>query len=348
MKKNQNVSRRNFLKKSGTGAGLLGLGTYSSNLFANKTAPGSPYIPQEKISPREVRVMSIVKSGIEDQDIVKAMIERMRIMALYKPDIVCLPEAFTGLKGRNAESVPGLTTERLAAVAKELGCYIICPMHVSTEREGKVYNSAILINREGEIAGQYNKIHPVSSESENGVIPGISPPPVFKTDFGTIGIQICFDINWIEEWKSLKDQGAEIVFWPSAYPAGRNLPAYAWMFKYYIVGCSWRDPATIYDITGDLLAMSGQWEHWAFASLNMEKELLEIAHYSRKLNEIKKKYGPKVLIRYYNDEDWITIESCSPEIRIKNILDEYELVPHWDYIKIETEEQEKYRRIMSL
>jgi hypothetical protein len=223
-----------------------------------------------------------------------------------------------------------------------MGCYIICPIH--TRKGGKVFNSAVLIDRKGEIAGQYDKIHPVSSECEKGVSPGKTPPPVFKTDFGIIGIQICFDCNWTDEWKSLKEQGAEIVFWPSAFPAGRMLPSLAWLFKYYVVGCSWRDPAAIYDMTGDLIAESGQWEHWAFAKLNLEKAFLEIAYYNKKLNEIKKKYGRKVIIKYYHPEDWVTLESNSPEIRIKPILDEYELVPHWDYIKIEEKIQDEYRK----
>ena len=123
------------------------------------------------------------------------------------------------------------------------------------------------------------------------------------------------------------------------------LPPYAWLFKYYVVGCSWRDPATVYDITGDLIAESGQWQHWAFAKLNLKKAFLEIANYSSKLNEIKKKYGRKVLIRYYNPEDWGTIESFSPDLRIKDLLSEFELVPHWDYIKQEEKEQYRYRKL---
>jgi beta-ureidopropionase len=78
--------------------------------------------------------------------------------------------------------------------------------------------------------------------------------------------------------------------------------------------------------------------------LNLEKVFLEITDYQKKLNEIKKKYGRKVFIRYYHEEDWVTIESCSPDIRIKDILDEYKFVPHWDYIKMEEKEQEKYRK----
>jgi hypothetical protein len=278
----------------------------------------------------------------DEEDIITGVINRIRIMSLYKPDIICLPEIFTGASAKEAETVPGPTTDRLSVIAKELECYVICPLH--SKKGGKVFNSAVLIDRKGELAGQYDKIHPVSKESEGGVTPGSSPPPVFKTDFGTIGIQICFDINWAEEWKSLKEQGAEIVFWPSAYPAGRNLAAYAWLFKYYIVGSPWHDPATIYDISGDLIASSGRYEHWAFGRLNLEKAFLEIVDYEKKLNAIKKKYGSKVLIRYSHDEDWVTIESNSPDLRISSILNEYKLVPHWDYIKIEEKEQERYRK----
>ena len=337
-----NVSRRKFLKKSGAGASLVGLGLTASGIFSQKVQMGSSSFPMEKISPRDVWVMSMVLTGLkEEKDIVAAMIDRIMIMSSYKPDIICILEVFTLTSAKEAETVPGPITDRLASIAKEMECYIICPLH--TRREGKVYNSAVLIDRKGKIAGQYDKIHPVSSESEGGVTPGNSPPPVFKTDFGTIGIQICFDINWVEEWKSLKEQGAEIVFWPSAYPAGRMLPSYAWLFKYYVVGCSWRDPSTIYDITGDLIASSGRFEHWAFARLNLEKAFLEIHDYEEKLNAIKKKYGRKVLIRYFHDEDWVTIESRSPDLRISEVLNEYELVPHWDYIKIEEKEQERYR-----
>jgi beta-ureidopropionase len=342
--KKEKVSRRNFLIKSGMGAGFAGLGFTAPEIFSERTHFADSSFTPDKISPREAWVMSMAKTGLEkDKDIVGGMINRIRIMSLYKPDIICLPEIFKGTSAKEAETVPGSTTDRLAVIAKELGCYIICPLH--TKKGGKVYNSAVLIDRKGELVGQYDKIHPVSVESERGVTPGSSPPPVFRTDFGTIGIQICFDINWVEEWKSLKEQGAEIVFWPSAYPAGRNLQAYAWLFKYYVVGSPWRDPATIYDISGDLMASSGQYEHWAFARLNLEKVFLEITDYAERLDDMKRKYGRKVLIRYYNDEDWVTIESRSPDLKMSEILNEYKLVPHWNYIKNEEKEQERYRRM---
>jgi beta-ureidopropionase len=344
MLKNEKVSRRIFLKKSGAGAGLIGLGAYSSDRTSDyKISEGSGF-DQEKNSPREVRVVSISRSGLENnKDTFSSMILRIRTVSFFKPDIVCLPEIINGASVKEAEEVPGPSTKIISAVAKEYNCYIICPFHTKTA--GRIYNSAVLVDRKGEVVGKYNKIHPVSTECERGVTPGSHPPPVFKTDFGTIGMLICFDVNWTEEWKSLKDQGAEIVFWPSAFPGGRMLPSLAWMFKYYVVGCSWRDPATIYDITGDLISSSGIYEHWAFARLNLEKVFLETVDYHKKLEEISKKYGSDVLIRYFHDEDWITMESCSPDLHIKDILKEYSLVPHWDYIRIEEKLQDKYRDI---
>jgi beta-ureidopropionase len=342
MSGNKNVSRRIFLKKSGASAGLIGLGAYSSSLYPGNSLFNNPATGFEKNSPREVRVLTISQSGLENsKDILTGMITRIKTMSLYRPDIICLPEVFSRTTAKEPEEVPGPATKSMSVIAKELGCYIICPVH--TKAGGNVYNSAVLIDRQGNMAGQYNKIHPVTSEIEKGVTPGSTPPPVFKTDFGTIGILICFDINWTEEWKSLKDQGAEIVFWPSAFPGGRMLPALAWMFKYYIVGCAWRDPATIYDITGDMIQSSGRYEHWAFAKLNLEKVFLEIVNYENKLNNIKKKYGKDILIKYCHDEDWVTVESCSPDLHVNDILKEYNLVPHWDYIKTEEKEQKKYR-----
>ena len=117
----------------------------------------------------------------------------------------------------------------------------------------------------------------------------------------------------------------------------------AWMHNYYVVGSCRRDPSAIHDITGGLIAESGKWEHLAFAYLNLEKALLEIVDYPKKLNDIKKKYGRKVLVRYFGNESWVTIESRSPELKISTILDEYELMPLWQYIEQEGQFQDKYR-----
>jgi predicted amidohydrolase len=83
--------------------------------------------------------------------------------------------------------------------------------------------------------GEYHKIHLTEGEISMGLTPGSLSPPVFHTDFGIIGVQICFDLLWDDGWKKLKDKGAEIVFLPSAFAGGQMVNAKAWQHKYVVV-----------------------------------------------------------------------------------------------------------------
>jgi len=133
-----------------------------------------------------------------------------------KPDVVCLGEAITKV-GNNepyaavAEPVPGPSTEALGAKAKQYGMYVVAGL---TEREGNaVYNTGVLIDRQGKLAGKYRKVHLPREEIESGITPGDSYP-VFQADFGRVGIMICYDIFFTDPAKALAAQGAEIIFAP--------------------------------------------------------------------------------------------------------------------------------------
>ena len=171
-------------------------------------APGASQSNPDRI----VRVVTISQEGLKmgTKDLLEPTMARLNQAASFHPDIACLPEMFSN---RAPEPVPGPVTEKLAAWAREHSSYVIFGLR--TKKGGIIYNTAVLMDRKGQIIGQYNKIHPTDGELKDGTTPGEDVgPPVFKTDFGTIGIQICFDVNWREEWRHLKEQGAQIVFWP--------------------------------------------------------------------------------------------------------------------------------------
>jgi predicted amidohydrolase len=89
-----------------------------------------------------------------------------------------------------------------------------------TERDGPVdYNTAVLIDRHGRVAGKYRKVHLPREEIEGGLTPG-GAYPVFDTDFGRIGMMICWDGEYVDSARALAIQGAEILFVPAAggYP----------------------------------------------------------------------------------------------------------------------------------
>jgi predicted amidohydrolase len=336
------ISRRNFITKSAAGAGAFGIGVMDSS--ANSLQNKSIEDLDQNRSPREVLVQSVSNHTFSADDNyendVNAVIEKLQGTSAYKPDIISLSEVFAN-DTETAQEVPGPITDTFSNYAKKHHCYIICTLY--TRRNHKLYNTAVLIDRKGAIVGMYDKIYPTEGECDKGVTPGDPIPKVFQTDFGKIGILICFDINWPEVWRSLREQGAEIVFWPSAYPNPTLLSCHASTFGYYVVGNSRIDPCYIFDGTGNLISISGRYEGWAFGRLNLEKIFCEVDFHVKKIEEIRKKYGRKVEIVYYHDNDWVTIESRSPDLTIKQLIDEYSLVSRWDYIKRATEYIDKFR-----
>ena len=131
-------------------------------------------------------------------------------------DIVCLPEAITmASTGKTpyetAEPIPGPTTDFLASVAKKNNLYIVAGLY---ERSGPViYNTAILLDRKGKLAGKYHKVSLPREEVDEAVTPGDSLN-VFDTDFGRIGMMVCWDVFFPEPARVLALKGAEIIVMP--------------------------------------------------------------------------------------------------------------------------------------
>jgi beta-ureidopropionase len=310
--------------------------------------------------PREVWVAAISLKGLWPEQTIEKRIKdvfaRMESVYSFEPDIICLPETFqfswikevkTLEEIAEDETSPGQVTSQVAEIAKRQNCYIVCP--VITKKDGRYFNSSILINRQGKIDGIFHKIHPTDTEilpetyyKGGGVTPGSLRPPVFKTDFGTIGMQICMDAAWPENWNSLKKDGAEIVFFSSQAGYGDTLVNRAWINHYYIVSSTGED-ARIIDISGDIITSDGEFARWVCAPVNLEKEFIHIWPQVLRFDDIQKKYGRKIRFRIYHPENWATIESLDPDIKVKDVLKEFDIPTYDEQINEATEIQSKYR-----
>ncbi len=138
-------------------------------------------------------------------------------------DIVCLGETITRV-GTSAsledaaEPIPGPATECLGQAARKNKVWVVAGL---TERVGDVaYNTAVLFDRRGRIAGTYRKTHLPREEWKQGVRPG-REYPVFDTDFGRVAMQICYDWFFPEPTAIFALKGAEIVLAPTW---GNTLP----------------------------------------------------------------------------------------------------------------------------
>lgn len=250
-------------------------------------------------------------------------------------DLVCLPETFleVGLPRTErpvAEPVPGPTFDVLAALAKRHAVWVVAPYCVQTEA-GSVENSALVIDRQGRLAARYAKIHPTIGECrERSITPGRAAV-VVETDFGRLGLAICYDIGWPEHWADLRRQGAELVVWPSAYDGGFPLQAYAWLHAYYVVSSVQTEHSKIVDLTGRVLATTSRWHRLAAATIDLEKELFHIDDQVEQLARLQRECGRRVTVEAFTEEHVFTVESHDPAWPVARLKEHYGLENFRDY-----------------
>jgi predicted amidohydrolase len=117
-----------------------------------------------------------------------------------------------------AEPDTGYTTCRMRSLAAALNIWIVSTIF-EMERPGLYYDTAMLINPEGEIAGKYRKVHPAALLSlEKIYFRGGSSFPVFRVGEWTIGFSICYDNLFPESCRCLAIRGAELIIAPYATP----------------------------------------------------------------------------------------------------------------------------------
>lgn len=140
-------------------------------------------------------------------------------------DLVVLPELFS--TGYNldivgprildlAERVDGPTVAALRAAGRENNVYVIAGLALVKEQLPAVaFNSSVFIDRAGELMGTFDKAHLWALErfyfrSGNEL-------PVFDTEFGKVGVMICYDMGFPEVARILALKGAELIVCPSAW-----------------------------------------------------------------------------------------------------------------------------------
>src|SRR6266699_359277 len=145
--------------------------------------------------------------------------------------ILCLQEVFNGpyfCPSQDAkwcdiaEPIPGPTIERMQKLAKKHEMVMIVPIY-EREMAGVYYNTAAVIDADGNYLGKYRKNHiPHTAGFWEKFFfkPGNLGYPVFKTRYATIGVYICYDRHFPEGARLLGLHGAEIVFNPSATVKG--------------------------------------------------------------------------------------------------------------------------------
>ena len=153
--------------------------------------------------------------------------DRVREAARQGANVVCLPELFTAQYFCQredialfdlAESIPGPSSERLAAVAREEHVVVVASLF-ERRAPGLYHNTAAILEADGTLAGLYRKMHipddPLYYEKFY-FTPGDLGFRAFNTSAGNIGTLVCWDQWYPEGARITALQGANVLFFPTA------------------------------------------------------------------------------------------------------------------------------------
>ena len=219
-----------------------------------------------------------------------------------KADILCLPEGITIVGTQKdyvevSETIPGPSTEFLGQLAREYKMYIVAGLY---ERDGPVvYNTAVLIGRDGTLKGKYRKTALPREEINGGITPG-DTFPVFDTDFGRIGIMICWDVFFPEPARMLALQGAEVIFMPIWGGDLTLASARAIENQIYLVSSTYDMKTGVFDKTGRLIVEGTEENPVAMIEVDLNQrelwwwlgEFRNRIQRERPSNKALKKYDP--------------------------------------------------------
>lgn len=288
------------------------------------------------------RIVGVSTINYPPRASIEAMERYIDTAALDDPDIILLTEGCmhntprsASREERDAHSEPlpefGPITRLFARKAKQHHAYIIGSYWRKALGGRGRYNSAVLLDRQGQLVGHYDKTFPTIGEMESGVLPGRGAV-TFDTDFGRIGALICFDLNFEELLAEYKRKGAELLCFLSNYRGGSRVPSIAMRNQCFIASAVPNENGVIVDPLGRVLAESSQYGRIIFARINLDSQVVHIDFNVDRVRQLKEKYRERVKIETASPEAYYFLSSLHPQVSVQKMIEEFEIETLDDYL----------------
>jgi predicted amidohydrolase len=222
-------------------------------------------------------------------------------------DLIAFPEVYPQAATPDAAHFPepadGGSLVRVREMAAKHRLHIVWPRYEYAPDRGGLRNTAILVDRDGQVVGRYDKMFPTIGELDQGIIPG-TDAPCFDTDLGRVGMLICFDLNFREVHDALARQDPDVLVFSSMYRGGRQAQHLALATRSFVITAIDAELGLVLDRCGRVIKESTY--------------------------EMLAKHGPALTFDYHTREAFFVIESTA-EADIRTLLSEFNLEPAPDY-----------------
>jgi len=176
------------------------------------------------------RVANIQMNVTDDKEVNFKTVEKyLEIISKEKVDMVLLPEMFNcPYQTTNfpiyAELEGGMSWKKCSALAAKYQIYLVAGSMPEIDSKRRVYNTAYVFDRQGNQIGKHRKVHLFDISVEGGqtfkesdTLTAGNQETVFETEFGTMGICICYDFRFPELSRLMVDKGAKVILVPGAF-----------------------------------------------------------------------------------------------------------------------------------
>ncbi|WP_409345468.1 carbon-nitrogen hydrolase family protein [Paenibacillus sp. MBLB4367] len=247
-----------------------------------------------------------------------------------RPDLIVLPECCdmpagcTGEKLRDYYRVRGdRILHGLSDLAVRHRCYIAYPS-IRLLDDGTWRNSVRLIDRNGGVAGTYDKNHPVIVEMEkDGIVCG-NEAPIFSCDFGTVGCAICFDLNFEPLRAKYAAERPDLILFPSMFHGGFVQQHWAYSCRAHFVGAiAGGLPSSIISPVGQLVSTTSSYFDYRSETVNLDCAVVHLDNNRERLEAMRRKYGTKVKVTDPGYLGSVLISSETDECTVHDLIREF-------------------------
>lgn len=173
-----------------------------------------------------------LRADVRKDENVKAVVDYIKEARSKKAGLVAFPEFLMAYSPTDqsaeelcqiAESIDGEFTSTLRHAARASNLSVVATIYEKSELSNKVYDTALLIDGDGNLAGVYRKLHlydALGLKESDKLIAGNDLMKPVKTNIGNIGMMICYDIRFPEMSRILALMGADTLVLPSGWVQG--------------------------------------------------------------------------------------------------------------------------------